>query len=204
MQIRTFFIGLAFLLSTGVGAQTGLTVDTGLELGWWLHQIGAPERGVFKTHHTGSPFVQVSYQWPLRRWRLGLGVRGSLFLEDDMRGPTDSRRRAERLIISDIGFIPMLRAGVQVGYELLRRGNYVLVPSLQYGPFFFQTNHPDRGNFGYQHFTEILFTHVWKRPKRHWILRMNYNTQRIFLREKNHPNEGHQLFSWGIGVGLGF
>ncbi len=195
----------SLLLSVPAWSQTGLTLDVGLELGWWLHQLGAPEQGVFKTHHTGSPFVHLTYQWPFGRWRAGLSLRGGLFLEDDMRGPRDMRILFDRIKIAEPNkSIPFLRYGGQIGYELLRRGNYAFVPAIQYGSFLFGDSHPNRENFGYKQFTEILFTHIWKRPKKHWVLRMNYNTQRIFLRQKSHPLERHQLFSWGMSIGMGF
>ncbi len=203
-KMALLLCALCFCLR-GNAQENVLSVEAGIEFGWWLHQLGDSQLGVSKTHHTGSPFVHFNYLWAKQKWYFGPTLRAGLFLEDDMRNPRDSRFRYDRIFIAkEDGFIPFLRYGLRVERQLLRRGAYTFAPALHYGLFNFWTTHPDKANFGYQHFTEILFSHIWHRPKRDWILSMNYNTQRIFLRQKTEAKEQHHLYSWGMSVGIRF
>ena len=59
-----FVIAILFLLcwsfSEAVFAQSAqLELDAGAEFGWWSHQLGAPELGIARTHHSVAPFVSL-------------------------------------------------------------------------------------------------------------------------------------------------
>lgn len=182
-----------------------LELNAGVEFGWWFHQLGPAELGIAKTHHLPAPFVSLSWLWSLKKWRIGPMLHGGALIEDDMRGPFDSRRRSQRIPIAEENrAIPSLRYGLHVEYTLLRRGAYSFAPAFRYGAIQWSTLHPDRENFGYHQFGEVVLHHIWHRPKRDFMLRMTYNSQRLFLKEPNDPLEQHHLYFWGTSLGIRF
>lgn len=212
IHIRTSVFFFFLLGACALSAQKAqVEVAGGVEFGWWLHELGSEnpaafnDLGVSKTHHSPAPFIQVNWLYQIKKWQIGPMLHGGLLVEDDMRGPRDSRRRAERIrIAKKDGSIPMIRYGLHLEYELLRRGSYSLKPAFRYGAWQWSTLHPDRDNFGYQHFGEIVFHHIWHRGKRDYVLRMTYNSQQVFLKEKDNPFEEHHLYFWGTSLGIRF
>ena len=206
-----FFFSLVWCSVVWTQTSSRFELASGVEFGWWLHRLGTDtsggfgERGVAKTHHSGTLFLSSSWIWHFKKWGFGPVLQGSLLLEDDMRGPFDSRRRAQRIQIArDNHFVTFVQYGVQVEYQLLRRGAYALVPAYRYGHFQMWTLHPDQDNFGYRHFNELVIQHHWHGRKRIYLLRMNYKVQRIFLKEPALPDEQHHLYSWGLSLGMRF
>lgn len=209
-QHYLFFFFLSF--TNPLSAQTAhLEVVTGVEFGWWFHQLGSSldngvnDLGVAKTHHSPAPSISGTWLWNLKKWQLGPTLQIGALIEDDMRGPADSRRRAYRIPIAkeDSG-IPMLRYGLHLEYALLNRGAYTFAPAFRYGAMQWRTLHPGRANFGYKHFRDLVFSHIWHLKKRDLILRMNYSTFRIFLKEKANSEERHHLYFWGTSLGIRF
>ncbi len=212
MYLNRFLFLCFFLSSFCLAAQKSqLEVGLGSEFGWWVHELGSEnpdafsDLGVTKTHHTPAPFISSSWLWKINRWKIGPSVQGGLFFETQMRTPSDSRDGWERIrIAKKDGFVPIFRYGIHIEYQLIKRGRYTLAPAFRYGAFQWNTLHPKQDNFGYKHFSEIIFYHIWHFKKRDLFLRMNYDTLRVFLKEKNNPFEKHYLYFWGTSFGIRF
>lgn len=206
MNLKAILIILLLASAMTASAQKAqLELSAGVEFGWWFHQLGATELGIAKTHHLPAPFISLNWLWSIKKWRVGPLVHLGALIEDDMRGPLDSRRGSQRIrIAKDNGAIPSIRYGLHVEYALLNRGAYTFAPAFRYGAIQWSTLHPDQENFGYHQFGEVVLHHIWHRPKRDFVLRMSYNSQRLFLKVPSDPLEQHHLYFWGTSLGIRF
>lgn len=210
MNLKTIFFLLFLFSSASLWSQKfQVEIAGGVEFGWWVHELGSENPAVFndlgvtKSHHSPAPFLSSSFLWKWKKWKVGPSVQGGTFIETTLRRPGDSRQDWDRIRIAEVdGSVPIFRYGLHLEYELFRRGNYSFVPAFRYGAFQWSTLHPDQANFGYKHFREIIFYNVWHLRKRDLFFRMNYDTLRIFLKEKANPLERHHLYFWGVSIGI--
>ena len=120
------------------GQEHRVSIELGGDVGWWVHQLGESELGVYKTHLVLIPSLQAAYLWPVGKWRIGPSIRAGSFRYDNMRSPQDSRRLRDRIMIArEDGSIPFLRYGLRVENHFFQRRNYTFAPAIQYGHFQF-------------------------------------------------------------------
>lgn len=206
--MRLFFLVLVLLWNEALFAQStkpefGVNLQLGNSLTWWRYNRGTG-LGWDRTDNIRVPIVAGGIYLETERWRLYAGSSVEWWSEKELELFEDNTRRRSRETISDRSF-PITDIELKLAHYLVSKEKYKFGLGLGLGTFFLDTDLELQDNFGRQWMwsadiiNQFRFKDRWA-----WLLGINYEKKIILPETQQAPNEGHELFSYGLWLGLNY
>ena len=198
-----------FTQSISQSHRSGFAIDisSGISSGWWLYNRGSTNPDILNDQGwdrtSNSPFWHNSISLLYRFQQLSLGVtlQYDLFLEDKMRAFDDRDAVYARYPIAE-NAVPFRKYGLQLEFTLLQKRRYTLSPMLQFGSFQLETDHPQSENFSGELFWVIGLTNEISWRQLSFIIRPRFSSFHMNHKETVLRNEGHQIYNFGLALGI--
>ena len=183
--------------------EVGLNVQLGNNLTWWRYNRGVG-LGWDRTDNIRVPIVTAGAYLETEKWRIYAGLSREWWSEERLELFEDNTRRQRRLTISDRSF-PITDIEIKVAHYLVSNDKYKFGLGMGVGTFFLDTELELQDNFGTQWMWSADVINQFRFKKRWaWLLGINYEKKIILPDIEQAPNERHELFSYGLWLGLNY
>lgn len=201
------------ILISGAVCQTNqnlqIEILSGVETGWWVYDKGSTEEstpnnlGWDRTRHRAFLPTEINAFYKIHRYKIGLGVNHSWFLENTMLSSSDTYFFPNRYPVSE-STVKIFKLYFQSEIDLVQKPKYSLSPVIKFGFFNIDTNHPEKDNFGTKSFWGFGITNQIKLSKITLIVRPVLYWLTIQPKIEKVYHEKHNIYSIGLNVGLRF
>ncbi len=195
----TGFLGFAQVPNPEVG----INVQVGNNLTWWRYNRG-DGLGWDRTDNIRVPIVAAGLYLETEKWRIYSGISREWWSEERLELFEDNTRRQRRLTISDRSF-PITDIELKLTHYLVATPKYKFGLGIGVGTFFLDTELELQDNFGTQWmWSADVINQFYFKKRWAWLLGINYEKKIILPEIEQAPNERHELFSYGLWLGLNY
>lgn len=183
--------------------EIGINVQLGNNLAWWRYNRGTG-LGWDRTDNIRVPIITAGGYLETEKWRIYAGISREWWSERRLELFEDNTRRQRRVTISERSF-PITDLEVKVAHYLVATKQYKFGLGLGIGTFFLDTDLELQDNFGTQWMWSADIINQFRfRERWAWLLGINYEKKIIIPDIEQAPNELHELFSYGLWLGLNY
>ena len=206
--MKVVFTLLALLFATVLWAQpsrpeVGIQASLGNSLAWWRYNRGTG-LGWDRTDNIRVPIVAAGLYLESDKWRIYAGVSREWWNEKEFELFEDNTRSRRRLTLTDKAF-PITDLELKITHYLVSKKQYKFGVSLGAGTFFPETELELQNNFGTMWlWTADVINQFRFKTRWAWLLGINYEKKIILPEVEQAPNQRHELFSYGLWIGLNY
>lgn len=181
----------------------GINMQLGNNLTWWRYNRGVG-LGWDRTDNIRVPIVATGVYLETDKWRIYAGVSREWWSERRLELFEDNTRRQSRLTISDRNF-PITDLEFKLTHFLVSTSKYKFGLGMGLGTFFLDTDLELQDNFGTKWMwsadviNQFQFKERWA-----WLLGINYEKKIILPEIEQAISERHELFSYGLWLGINY
>jgi len=203
--ILIFCSAIPYIHSQGI--KLGVNLSTGLGAGWWVYNKGFSQdgwhNGYDRTHLAFSLPIEAELQAKHDRWEILLGAGMRRLVDNVMIGSDHQRTNRSRYLVSEETFLRFRHIHLGLGYTLIQRPSYHLIPSVRLGTFWFQHTHPAAANMGRRLSMDIGIAQRWRLSNR-WnlIAEGRYSDWRIWGNSQALRSEQHHIYTIDLRMGF--
>ncbi len=181
----------------------GINVQLGNNLTWWRYHRGVG-LGWDRTDNIRVPIVATGVYLEAQKWRIYAGLSREWWSERRLELFEDNTRRQRRVTISDSNF-PITDLEIKLTHYLVATKKYKFGIGMGVGTFFLNTDLELQDNFGTQWmWSADIINQVRFKKRWEWLLGINYEKKIILPKVAQVPDERHELFSYGLWLGLNY
>jgi hypothetical protein len=208
--MKYLFLMMAFIISFNSLAQhkkVWLELSAGVGAGWWVYNKGSVNPNNFndlgqdQTHSTGVIDFNVGLLYQIKRWKAGIRLSHSLFLEDKMSASDDSEYYSHRYKIAE-NAVTFQKYALQLSFDVVDEPKIAIAPLVRLGTFDMQTLHPEKYNFGSRAFWEVGILNQIKFKKFIFLIQPQYTHLSILPKQAKHAGENHKIYHITIQTGV--
>jgi len=204
---------LFFLLIVGLNSlsaqnrQLALQLDTGIEIGWWTHNLGSDNanipntRGWSRTGLAITTTTQFSVLYQFKNAKIGATLQYSIFQDDDLRGNERRIGNSDRIEISAGDNVYFWKYGFVSEFDIFKnKKTTFLSPHIEFGTFTEDSIHPDKPRFGTKYYYILGLNTVFQLKYFDIHFLVKYDNEVILMADDLYDNERNNI----VGVGLNF
>lgn len=206
-QLILVLLLLATNLTHAQHKKLAIQVETGVEIGWWIHNLGSDNpnipnnRGWSRTGLALTSIVQGSALYQFKNARIGAAVQYSIFMDDDFRGNEQRVGNFDRIEISAGDNVYFWKYGLIAEFDLFKNKKAsFLSPHLEFGTFTEDSIHPDNARFGAKYYYVLGLNTAIHYKSVDFTFLLKYDNETILMADDLYFNEINEV----IGVGMNF